>query len=104
MTKQPIPIILIDMRSKEAIAKKEHSDNPGDFAEAQGYYRDNEMLVALTDYEVRQGTEDEVWVTLEGLRDVVRHLTAIEEEYRRLTVIEEQFRQAERDRYDEEVK
>jgi len=98
----PIPTIFIDMRSKEAIARKEHSDNPGDFAEANGYYHDNEMLVGFTDYEVRQGTEDEVMVTLEGLRDVVRKLTAIEEEYRRLAVIEEQFRQAERDRHDEE--
>ena len=92
MTEQPIPIILIDMRNKEAIAKNLHSDNPGDFAEARGYYHDNEMLVALTDYEVRQGTEDEVWVTLEGLRDVVNKLTAIQEQYH----------QAERDRHDEE--
>ena len=85
--------ILIDMRNKEAIAKNIHSDNPGDFAEARGHYHDKEMLVALTDYEVKQGTEDEVWVTLEGLRNVVHKLTAIEE----------QFRQAERDRHDEEV-
>jgi hypothetical protein len=91
--KQPIPVILIDMRNKEAIANKEHSDNPGDFAEARGYYHDKEMLVGFTDYEVKQGTEDEVIVTLEGLRDVVNKLTAIQEQYR----------QAEKDRHDEEV-
>lgn len=80
------------MRNKEAIAKNIHSDNPGDFAEARGYYHDKEMLVGFTDYEVKHGTEDEVYVTLEGLREVVDKLTAIEE----------QFRQAERDRHDEE--